>query len=597
MRAQWLLTGVLIVSALATGPYRVHAEPQSDGDETDSALTREFAARTISWQAEGALIEKQHRLGLVNVLAINDFHGHLSAGRRIENRPVGGAAILASYLNEAARITPADIHGFGRTLIVHAGDHVGASTPESSFFQDEPSMTFLNMLANQFCSYTDRMNPRCNMVGTLGNHEFDEGQTEMLRLIMGGTHRSGPFFEDPYRGARFPYISANVVDKISRQPILPPYAIKEIDGVRLAVIGAVLKETPTIVSPAGIEQLAFLAEIESINRYVQRLRETEGIHAFIILIHQGGRQTPYEGPTQPGAVMVGQEITKIVEGLDDDVDVVISGHSHAFTNALVKNRNGRDILVTQALSYGTAYADIRLVIDRDTGDVINKSAAVVSVYADAGPGLTPDAGVKELISMLEERVAPIATRVIGQASTNIPRAENEAGESALGNLIADAQRAALKADFAFMNPGGIRTDVLSGTITYRDLFAVQPFANSLVSMTLTGEQIYELLNQQWSNQPQRILKVSGLTYTWDHSRPVNDRVVEVRQCGKAIERTALYTVATNDFLAAGGDNFSVFLKGKNQVGGPIDLKALVSYLEGFSRPIVAAIEGRIERLN
>jgi 5'-nucleotidase len=440
------------------------------------------------------------------------------------------------------------------------------------------------------------MNPRCK-VGTLGNHEFDEGQTEMLRLIMGGTHRSGAFFEDPYRGARFPYISANVVDKTSRQLLLPPFVIKEVDGVRLALIGAVLKETPTIVSPAGIEQLAFLDEVESINRYVEQLRQAEGIHTFIVLIHQGGRQTPYEGPTQPGAVMVGQEIAEIVKNLDDDVDVVVSGHSHAFTNALVKNRNGKDILVTQALSYGTAYADIRLAIDPGSGDVIQKSAAVVSAYADGGPGLAPDAGTIELISVLEERVAPIVTRVIGHAAADIPRAENEAGESALGNLIADAQRAALKTDFAFMNPGGIRTDVLAGTITYRDLFAVQPFGNSLVSMTLTGEQIYALLNQQWSNQPQRILQVSGLTYTWDDSRPANDRVVEVRQNGKAIDRAAEYSVTTNDFLAAGGDNFAVFRKGKNQVGGPIDLKALVSYVEGGARPLVAAIERRIQRLH
>jgi 5'-nucleotidase len=595
MRVHWLLTGFLCALAVTATPARVHGG-QGDGDETDSILARELAARKIVWQSERQPIEDSERVGLVHILAINDFHGQLSASRRIENRPVGGASVLASYL-KTAQDTPSSSNAPERTVIVHAGDHVGASTPESSFFQDEPSITFLNLLANPHCTYTDRMNPRCNMVGTLGNHEFDEGKAEMLRLIRGGTHQSGPFFEDPYRGARFPYISANAVDKVSRQPILPPFVIKEIDGVRLAFIGAVLKETPTIVSPTGVEGLAFLDETESINRYVEPLRKTEGIHTFIVLIHQGGRQTRYEGTTQPGALMVGQEITKIVQGLDDDVDVVVSGHTHAFTNALVKNRNGKDILVTQALSYGTAYTDIHLAIDRGTGDVIQKSAAVVSTYADAGPGLMPDPAVKQFVSMIEEKVAPLTTRVIGQAGADILRAENDAGESALGNLIADAQRAALKTDFAFMNPGGIRTDVFAGPITYRDLFTVQPFGNSLISMTLTGAQIYDLLNQQWSNQPQRILKVSGLTYTWDSNRPVADRVVEVRQNGSPIDRTAVYSVTTNDFLAAGGDNFSVFLKGKNQTGGPIDLKALVNYLEGFSRPIAAAVEGRIVRIN
>ncbi|HKC93725.1 MAG TPA: bifunctional metallophosphatase/5'-nucleotidase [Nitrospira sp.] len=595
MRAEWLLIGVLTLSLLTGVPKQVQGGPEGDGDETDSLLMREAAARRISWRAEGP-IEERDRFGLVKILAINDFHGQLLGGSRTGGRPVGGAAVLVSYLKKA-QSTPPDVNVTESTVIVHAGDHVGASAPESSFFQDEPSITFLNLLANQHCSYVDRMNPQCNMVGTLGNHEFDEGQGEMLRLINGGTHRSGPFFEDPYRGVRFPYVSANVVDKTNGQPILPPFVIKEIDGVRLAFIGAVLKETPTIVTSTGVDGLVFLEEAESVNRYVGQLRQGEGIHTFVVLIHQGGRQTSYAGPTQPGVIMTGQEITRIIEHLDDDVDVVVSGHSHAFTNALVKNRNGKDILVTQALSYGTAYADIRLMIDRSNGEVFEKSAAVVSTYADEGPGLMPDPTVKQLVSLAQQKVAPLVTRVIGQAAADITRAENEAGESALGNLIADAQRATLKTDFAFMNPGGIRTDVSAGPVTYRDLFTVQPFGNSLVRMTLAGSQIYELLNQQWLNQPQRILKVSGLTYTWDSSRPVGDRVIEVRQNGMPIDRAASYSVTTNDFLAAGGDNFSVFLKGENQRGGPIDLKVLISYLEGFSRPFAASIEGRITRVN
>jgi len=288
---------------------------------------------------------------------------------------------------------------------------------------------------------------------------------------------------------------------------------------------------------------------------------------------------------------------RIIDRLDDDVDVVVSAHSHAFTNALVKKRSGRVLLLTQAFASGTAYADIRLLITRRSGEVAEKSATIVTTYADEGPGLSPDPEVKRLVTQVETQVAPLAMRVISEAVSDILRAENLAGESALGNLIADAQRQALGTDFAFMNPGGIRTDLPKGSLVYRDLFAVQPFGNSLVRMTLTGDQIYELLNQQWSNQPQRILKVSGLTYTWDNDRPVGDRVVEVRKNGAPIDHAAVYSVTVNDFLAAGGDNFTVFLKGHRQTGGPIDLKALIAYLQGLPQPFGASIEGRITRRN
>ena len=548
------------------------------------------ACATVSPEPIPAVAQAANRQNVVvKILAINDFHGQLTTNRR-GPRPMGGAAVLASYLRAAQ---PGDWPE--RTFIVHAGDHVGASPPESSFFQDEPSIMWLNVLANQYCTYTDRMHPRCNMIGTPGNHKFDEGQTEMIRLIEGGTHRSGPFLQNPYLGARFPYISANVVDKDSREPILPPFVVKEVNGTRLAFIGAVLKETPSLVMSTGIAGLAFLDEAESINRYVRQLRDDQGLRAFVVLIHQGGRQTPYEGTTRPGDLMGGQAIMKIIDRLDDDVDVVVSGHSHEFTNAVVKNRNGKDLLVTQAFASGTAYADIRLMISRRSGEVAEKSAAIVTTYADEGPGLSPDPEVKKLVTQVETQVAPLAMRGIGEAAADIVRAENLAGESALGNLIADAQRAALGTDFAFMNPGGIRTDLRKGSLVFRDLFAVQPFGNSLVRMTLTGHQIYDLLNQQWSNQPPRILNVSGLTYTWDHDRAVGDRVVEVQKNGAPIDRAAVYSVTVNDFLAAGGDNFTVFLKGDRQTIGPIDLKALVAYLQGLPQPFRASIEGRITR--
>ncbi|MCS6896679.1 MAG: bifunctional metallophosphatase/5'-nucleotidase, partial [Nitrospira sp.] len=556
----------------------------------------------------------------VQVLGINDFHGQLSASRLAANRPVGGAAVLAAYLL-AAQQDPNDPDLPERTFIVHAGDQVGATPPESALLQDEPSISFLNLLANRYCQYDDhrehkdrrggweeneahhdrgdpRLHPKCNLVGTLGNHEFDKGKDELFRLLNGGNHENGPFLENPYRGARFPTVSANVVDEKTEKPLFPPYVIKQVENIRIAFVGAVLKETPTIVAPTGIAGMMFLDEADSINRYVRWLRQVEGIRTFIVLLHQGGQQTAYQGPTQPGGVVNGRQLIDIVSRLDDDVDVVVSGHAHAFTNVVLKNRNGAGILVTQAFSLGTAYSDIDLLIDRTSQDVVAKIASIVTTYGDAGPGLIPHPQVAELVAQAQAKVAPLVDRVIGTAATAILRMESPSGESALGNLIADAQRAAMGTDVAFMNPGGIRADLLAGPVTYGHLLTVQPFGNSLVRMELTGQQIYDLLNQQWLNQPfPRILKTSGLTYIWDNNRPVGDRIVEVLHNGVPIDRLATYTVAVNSFLAAGGDNFTVLVRGRNQSGGPLDLDALIAHIQRLRQPFGAAIEGRIMRLN
>ena len=278
--------------------------------------------------------------------------------------------------------------------------------------------------------------------------------------------------------------------------------------------------------------------------------------------------------------------------------MVVSGHWHSFTNALLNNRNGKPILVTQAFSSGTAYGDIDLEIDRASRDVVAKSAAIVTTWADTGAGLAPDAAATQLTAAAEAKVAPLVNPVIGIAANNITRTENTAGESALGNLIADAQRAALDTDFAFMNPGGIRADLAAGEITWGELFTVQPFGNSLVKMELTGQQIYDLLNQQWAGQPfARILKTSGLSYVWDNALPAGNRVLTVYQNGMPIDRAATYSATVNSFLADGGDNFSVLRNGANRVGGPVDLDALIDHIKAAPQPFSAAIENRIQRIN
>jgi 5'-nucleotidase len=519
----------------------------------------------------------------VKVLGFNDFHGQLEAGRVVAGRPVGGAAVLASYLKNAQ----AGIES--QTIIVHAGDHVGASPPASALLQDEPSIAFLNLLANESCSAADRLNPACNIVGTVGNHEFDEGMNELLRLLSGGNFATGPFLEDPFPGAVFPYVSANVIERATNQPLLRPFVVKELHGVKLGVIGAVLKQTPTIVTPSGVAGLDFLDEADTINAQAAALKEL-GIRTQIVTIHQGGFQTSYTGPTRPASLLTsGPEIQDIVKRLDDEIDVVISGHAHGFTNALIPNANGKPILVVQAFSASTAYDDVDLLIDPASGDVVSKTAQVVTTFADAGPGSTPDSAVAALVQKASERVAPLVNQVFGTAPVALTRAQTAAGESKLGNLVADAQLAAQGSQFVFMNPGGIRQDLDAGDITFGDLFTIQPFGNTLVQLNMTGAQIINVLEQQWLGQSSpKFLQIAGFEYTWNPAAPLGSRIVEVRLGGVAIDPTASYTVTCNNFLAGGGDNFLAFKEGTNQIGGPIDLDALIEYVEHLGTVVAPA---------
>lgn len=581
---------LVITASVPAGadPHDRHLELEPDSDER---ATRAHAYERVQWRDHRAANPKAWVR--FQILGINDFHGQLGAGRRVAGRPAGSAPVLAAYLKAAQ-----DQDNGKATFIVHAGDHVGATPPVSALLQDEPSIGFLNLLANDQCTYAKPLHPACNLVGTLGNHEFDDGVAEIQRLLTGGNHADGPFLEDPYRGTRFPYVSANVVDANSGQPILPPYVIKRVRGMPVAFIGAVLKETPTIVTPTGVAGVRFLDEAEAINRYVPALKRG-GVRAIVVLIHQGTRTTTFTGATASEPALLDGAIGDIVKRLDDEIDVVVSGHAHSFTNALVLNDNGKPLLVTQAFASGTAYADIDLAIDPASRDIVEKSAAIVTTWADEGPGLVPDARVAELVATAEARVAPLVSRIVGTAATAITRTTSGAGESALGNLIADAQRAATGADFAFMNPGGIRADIAAGNVTWGDLFTVQPFGNDLVAMDLTGAQIVRLLNQQWAGQPfARILQISGLSYTWDNARPAADRIVEVRDgAGNVIALDATYRIAANSFIAAGGDNFTVLTEGTNRVIGPVDLDALVAYVSTLPQPFTAVIAGRIQRLN
>lgn len=602
MRPQSVLLAVAVAATFSV-PAQSHDEHSHslEADQFDERVeglgARKQAAERLTWRDSRW---KDDPIVQVKVLGINDFHGQLSA-RTVSSRPAGGAAVLASYLRAAS--TSAKDGAF----IVHAGDHVGASPPNSALLQDEPAISVLNELANKHCrpaslfrklSYDVQANaqPRCNIVGTFGNHEFDEGIGEALRLVYGGNHEDGPFIEKSWQGARFPYISANVIDESTGRSVLPPYTIKTVDGVRIGFIGAVLKETPTIVTPTGVAGLDFIDEADAINASVKELKR-QGVKSLVVTIHQGISQTSYDGSTDPDVTQLTGSIVDIVKRLDSEVDVVVSGHAHGFTNALIENSAGKQILVTQAFSASTAYGDIDLSISRRSGDVVEKSAAIITTWGDEGEGLAPDVEVAELVAAADELVAPLVSQVVGTATTALTRTESSAGESTLGNLIADAQRVTTDVDFAFMNPGGIRADLDAGEVTWGELFTIQPFGNDLVSMDLTGAQIKTLLEQQWLNQTsQRILKSSGLTYTWDGARAVGDRVTQMLGAdGEPLETAATYRVTVNSFIAAGGDNFLALVDGTNRVVGQVDLDALVEYVKSLPQPFSAAIEGRITR--
>ena len=594
-----------------------HSMESDEHDAREDNLADRLKARErVTWRDEKGMRDPTVQ---IKILGFNDFHGQLETGRRVANRPVGSAAVLASYLKSAAAAAQ---DGY---LIVHAGDEVGASPPASALLQDEPSIQFLNMLANDNCRHIDPrkslpwfivafLQPRCNVVGTLGNHEFDEGVTEMLRLIGGGNHPKGPFLESPYGGADFPYVNANVVRHSDGQPLLPPYTVKLIRGEAVAIIGAVLKETPTIVTPSGVAGVDFLDEATSINKYVRQLRQL-GIHTIIVTIHQGISQTPsYTGPTDPSITGLAGPIVDIVRKLDSEVDLVVSGHTHGFTNALMPNDAGQPILVTQAFSASTAYDDIDLTISKRTGNVVQKTASIVTTFADEGPGLTPDPEVAALTLAAQQIVAPLVSRIVGNAPQALPVTENAAGESPMGNLIADAQRIRTGAIFAFMNAGGIRgTGLDAGTVTWGELFTIQPFSNDLVLMDLTGAQIRTLLQQQWA-APQtfpRILKISGIWYSWLPCAGYNPagpqicpagtsvQVQEIRiggASGALLDPAATYRVTVNSFMATGGDNFTVLRDGTNRVVGPVDLDALVDYVEqDLAGNVTVTVGDRIQR--
>ncbi|MDP3395318.1 MAG: bifunctional metallophosphatase/5'-nucleotidase [Methanoregula sp.] len=529
----------------------------------------------------------------VKILAINDFHGQIIPGQTLNKRPVGGSPVMASYLNTAMASGNTD-----GVIIALPGDVVGASPPESGVLLDEPTMLFFNGYANQYCARpSNSRDASCNMVATLGNHEFDNGITELMRKINGGDGATNiTHLVDPYPGSKTTYVCANVVWKTNNTPILPPYTLRNISGVQVAFVGAATMNTPSIQMSAKIEDVIFLDEAESINRYIPEI-QARGVHAIVVLLHEGGSQTPYDGPTQVNGTVTGR-VTTIIPRLNGDIDVVLSGHTHAFTNAYLTNSGGNPVLLTQAYMYSKGYADVDLIIDRATGEILHKSAQIIPTYADQFPGTSPDPAAAAFLAKVKKVVAPEVNRLIGVAARNLTREKTPAGESALGDLVVDSQRDAMKTDVAFITNGGVRADHAKGNITWGDLYSIQPFANIVCSMTMNGEQIKRVLEQQWQEPlPPHNLAVSGLVYTYDAARPAGSKVTDVKIHGLPLDLKALYTVSVVDFLAGGGDGYTTFKEGQNITCGPVDVDALVTYVQSLPQPLNITTDGRIQRIN
>jgi 5'-nucleotidase len=552
-----------------------------------------------------------------NFLSYNDFHGAIDpptgSGAAVNGNPAGGVEYLATWLKKLR----AEANTEGRkTTTVGAGDLIGASPLVSAAFHDEPTIELMDQIGLE--------------ISSVGNHEFDEGVNELLRMKRGGCHPvDGCQDGDGFAGAKFSYLAANTVSKQTGLPILPPVDIRFVDGVPVGFVGVTLEGTPGIVNPAGITTVDFKDEVETANKWGALLR-LFGVKAQVLLVHEGGAQSP--PPSLPGVsdcANFSGPIVPIVAGLNPEFGLVVSGHTHRFYSCSLPNSSGANSVVTSAGSNGQLITDIDYTLDRRTGRFAEISARNVIVEngvrnADGSWKQTPtgsfvrnpdlvDPAAKQLADKYRTAVAPIANKVVGKITADIVRDVKLNQESPLGDVIADAQLAWTKANnaqIALMNPGGIRASLpydsaaggeAPGEITYGEAFTVQPFNNLVVTQMLTGAQLKDVLEQQFvgfsGQTSQKVLQISaGFTYTYDTRLAAGQRVSNLALNGTPIDPATSYRVTTNDFLANGGDGFTLLKGGTNRTTAPgFDVDALVGYL-GAGAAVAPGPADRITRL-
>jgi 5'-nucleotidase len=571
----------------------------------------------------------------VQLLAINDLHGHLApdtpgtiqvgccnpvrntagaqTGWTQKTVPAGGIAYLATHMKALRKQNP-------KTIKVGAGDLIGASPLVSGLFHDEPVIEALNVIGLD--------------VSGVGNHEFDEGIDELHRMQFGNQHGGdgchpvdGCQAGTPFGGSLFQYLAANVFFAGTNKTVLPPYEVRRVGGAKIAFIGLTFEGTPTVVTPSAIEGLEFRPEVSTTNALVERLREEQGVNSFVVLLHQGGFQRPPAPPRFPGPAPTGNEYTNIndcvnfngpemqaiANGLDPRIAVIVSAHTH---QPYVCQLAGK--LVTSAASFGRLITDIDLTIDSETKAI----TAATATNRIVTQNVRKHAEVQAIVDKYTTLAAPLANRVIGSITADIrsgrddPSGTNAAGEQPMGDVIADAMlEATAPSDFggaaaAFMNSGGVRAGLLfnrsnggeqPGEVTYEEAFTVQPFGNTLVVKTCTGQQIYDVLNQQFNNPSagsnRIMLPSANVRYQWTTvgGPHVVDGSVSFDGGATFIDKAASYRVAMNNFMADGGDNYTVFRNCTQPLGGEVDLDAFARYLMAHS-PVAPPELNRITKV-
>ncbi|MDN3245447.1 5'-nucleotidase [Streptomyces sp. DSM 42143] len=528
----------------------------------------------------------------VQLLSFNDLHGNLeppagSSGRVTEHQPdgttktidAGGIEYLATHLREARK-------GNRYSITAAGGDMVGASPLLSGLFHDEPTIEALNKLDLD--------------VTSVGNHEFDEGAKELARLQNGGCHPTeGCYTDEEFEGADFPYLAANVLDEKTGKPILKPYWVWKHKGVKVGFIGVTLEGTPDIVSAEGVKGLTFKDEVETIDKYAKVLQR-QGVKSIVALVHEGGFPASssynYDCDSPGAGDGISGPIADIAKNVTPQVDALVTGHTHAAYVCTIPDPAGKPRMVTSASSFGRLYTDTTLTYDRATGDIARTAVKSANHVVTRDVPKAPD--MTRLIDKWSTLAAPIGNRAIGYVSGDIDR---NGTESPLGDLIADAQLAYGRSqdpetDLALMNPGGIRAPLTyaasgsegDGVVTYAEGFTVQPFANTVNLKNYTGAQLIQVLKEQVSGPNEaapKILQISsGLTYTLDLTKTGAERVVtdSIRLNGAPIDENATYRVASNSFLAGGGDGFPTLNEGTNELVGADDLTALEQYLTANS---------------
>jgi 5'-nucleotidase len=594
--------GQLVVAAVAVGvvlaaPLAAPRQAATDAVTISGARSLSDQVR-VSWQSPDS-----RRTTDVHLLAFNDLHGNLEAGGlNLYGRFAGGAAYLAKAVKDRQALYR------GRQATILAGDNIGASPLANGLFFEEPITIASNLMRVDF--------------GSVGNHEFDKGKDELLRIQRGGCHpfegcTAAPYAlrnggtTDVYPGADFRYLSANVVVDATGRTLFPAFGTKQFRTDRgrsfeVGFIGEVLEATPTIVTPTGVAGLSFQDEADAANRAVRQLQR-KGVKTSVLVIHEGGFQAGTAALNGCAGNLQGSAIADIVSRLDPAIRVIVSAHTHAEYRCTITS-GGVTRLITSASSFGRILSDLTLTIDDRTGELVEASAENVIVenaLNTPGPGVTrvpdpsrEDPRVQAVVEQYVAAAAPLANRVIGRIQGDLTRTGSPQGESSLGDVIADAQLAATQpanlggAQVAFMNPGGIRADLRTGDIssggeapgevTYGEAFTVQPFGNSLVTKTMTGDMLRRLLEQQFpgcgGQAVQRTLQVSN-TFRYEQNAAATacaEKIGRLFVAGVEVAPADSFRVTMNSFLAAGGDGFTVFNEGTEALGGAQDIDALVA---------------------